>query len=333
MRQHDLSFANFVVRFGVDEVLLDYAEEIVVPAFLNDSHARRYGDTELLFYNTRVRVLGRDGDVPVVAITGHFVKDTKLRRQQIFREGEGLVANSAEIESAPSAFFVLLLNNHRLLYFAETSGAPSLQTFQATAQQFLKSEWHRYVREELARVNITRRGSERLTLRQIQRRLPPPRLAVVQVAGQDAITQSIERFAKITQLRLKLVEPNDETDASDAVAAVEESLRPLEPSRLEVIASQPKGLNKEEVEKAVNEVSEGQNTHIVVTGEDESGLKMQADNDEFALNVPIEEPPAEDASLANTLYEKYQELAEAGKVKGLTTLAKVVEKLQRIAQG
>ena len=200
MRQHDLSFANFILRFGINEVLLDYVEEIVLPAFLNEDHIRRRGETELRFYNTQLRQLGTHEGVPVLGISGHFVKDTKLRRQQIFREGEGLVPLPAEIESAPSSFFVLILNNHRLLYFAETAGAPPLSSFGATVEHFLRAEWHRYTREQVEYENVTRRGVERLTLKQVQRRIPTPIVEVVRVAGQDAITDSISRFGKITQL-------------------------------------------------------------------------------------------------------------------------------------
>lgn len=330
MRQHDLSFANFILRFGPDLVLLDYIEEIVLPAFLNEGHIRKRGDTELRFYNTRLRELGAHEGVPVLGITGHFVKDTKLRRQQIFREGEGLVPLPAEIESAPSSFFVLILNNHRLLYFAETAGAPPLSTFGATVERFVRTEWHRYTRERLEHENVTRIGVERLTLRQLQRRIPTPYVEVVRVAGQDAITHSIARFGKITQLKLKLLQPNDETDASEAISAVEESLRPLEPSRLEVVASQPKGLNKEEVERAVTEVAEGQNTHIVVDGQDEAGLKMQADNDEFALSVPVEDPPEDDGELTKVLFQKYQQLALEEKVKGLIGSARIADAIRRL---
>lgn len=190
MRQHDLSFANFILRFGIDEVLLNHAEEIVLPAFLNDDNVRRYGETEYRIYNAKLRTLPSTDSKLVLAITGHFVKDTKLRRQQIFRQGQGLVANSAEIESAPSSFFVLILNNHRLLYFAETASAPTLDAFKATVEHFLRAEWALYLRRQITRENITRRGPSRLTLADMRKRVPTPVLSVIRVAGSEAITES-----------------------------------------------------------------------------------------------------------------------------------------------
>lgn len=330
MRQHDLSFANFILRFGLEEVMLDYAEDIVIPAFTRESNVRKYGDTSFRFYNVHFANVSEDADHPRLTLSGHFVKDTVLRREQIFRRDRGLVDDHFEIESAPSSFFVLILNNHRLLYFAETHGAPDLSAFQTTAAHFLKQEWRAYISRRLEHDNVTRRGSERITVRQLQRRIPPPQLSVIPVAGQDAITETIQKFKKVSQVKFKLVEPNDEIDASEAVAAVEKAFRPMEPKRLEVVAAQPNGLNKDEVVRTITEASETPNTEIIVDGEDGEGLKLKADNDHFALSVPIGDPPEDDDGLRDTLLDKFDELADNEKVKRPATTQPVLEKLKRI---
>lgn len=323
MRQHDLSFANFILRFGLDDVLLNYAAEIVIPAFRRTDLVRTYGETTFRFYNVEFTQIGKEDDVPVLALSGHLVKDTVLRRQQIFRPAKGLVEDEAQIESAPSSYFVLILNNHRLLYFAETAAAPPLDAFRTTTEYFLRAQWRDYISARHAHVNVTRRGVERISMQQLRKETPPPYLSIVRVAGEDAITESIERFRKIKQVRFRLVQPNDEIDASKTVAAVEQTFRPLEPKRLEVIASGPKGLNKDETKKIVGEASEGQNTEIIVDGEDQGGLAMKADNDEFALSVHIEDPPHEDGDLRSRLVRAYQALVNAGKVKRLPTPARM----------
>ncbi len=331
MRQNDLSFANFILRFGLEEVLLDHAEDILIPAFTNNANVRSYGDTNFRFYDVHFRKIDEEDGVPTLALSGHFVKDTVLRRQQIFRRDRGLVEDEAEIESAPSSFFVLILNNHRLLYFAETASAPPLEAFETTALYFIKLEYRNYLRRRQDHANVTRRGVDRLTLDQLRRQIPPPRLAVVPVAGQDLITETIQRFKLIKQVRFKLVEPNDEIDASKAVAAIEKAFRPMQPRRLEILAGDPKGLDKAETARAIGEASEGHNTEIIVDGVDHAGLKLKADNDEFALSVPIEDPPASDAGLAAKLVQTYKDLVAAGKVKKLPTPANVVEKIARLA--
>lgn len=42
MKKHSAVFANLICRFN-DEVLLDYAEKIVIPAFTKDTYVRSYG--------------------------------------------------------------------------------------------------------------------------------------------------------------------------------------------------------------------------------------------------------------------------------------------------
>jgi len=333
VRQHDLSFANFILRFGPEEVLLDYAEEIVLPAFLAEGNVRKYGETEFRLFDVELAEVGREDDDPILALSGHFIKDTVLRRQQIFRRGQGLIEDVAEIESAPSAFFVLILNNHRLLYFAETVAAPTLDNFRSTIEYFLRQRWHAYVRAQLERENVTRRGAERLTLATMRRRIPTPVLAIVPVAGEDAIAEVVQRFGIIKQVRFKLVEPNDELDASETVAAVERTFRPLEPDRLEVIASQPKGLNKVETTRAIVEASEGHNTEIAIDGEDPEGLRMKADNEQFALSVPIEDPAAEDRGLREQLVAAYQRLVDEGKVRRLPSPARALQRIRRLVAG
>lgn len=327
MRQNDLAFANFILRFGVTEVLLDYAEEIVIPAFMDEGHFRTYGETTFRFYDVKFTEIGEEDGTPILALSGHFVKDMVLRRQQIFRRERGLIEDEAAMESAPSSFFILILNNHRLLYFAETSAAPPLEAFATTAQHFLRLEYRKYISHRHEYINVTRRGVDRISLQQLRRDLPPPVLAVVPVAGQDTIEEILGRFGIIKQIRFKLIEPNHEIDASATVAAVEETFRPLAPSRLEVVAAAPAGLNKDEAARTITEASEGHNTEIIVDGEDHAGLKMKAENEEFALSVPIQNPPENDAALRSRLVQAYDALVAAGKVRKLPSPARAVQKI------
>lgn len=330
MRQNDLAFANFILRFGIEEVMLDYAEEIVIPAFTNRANVRTYGDTNYRFHDVYLTKIAEEDGEPIITLSGHFVKDTILRRQQVFRPDRGIVEDSAEIESAPSSFFILILNNHRLLYFAETANAPTLDNFSVTSQSFLREEYRRYLRDEKGNINITRIGPERLSLSDLKRRLPPPVLTVVPVAGQDLIEEIVARFGKIKEVRFSLNEPNDEIDASQAVAAVEEAFRPMRPKRLELVASDPQGLDKDEAARAITEVSEGQNTNVTINGTDVAGLRMKAQDDEFALTTPISDPPHDDLSLRKLLFNTYTNLVGEGKVRRLPTTDKAIAKIRQL---
>lgn len=330
MRQHELSFANLIVRFGLEAALLDYAEEIVLPAFLGEQLAREYGETTYRLFGVELTRLDTEGNVPVLALSGHFIKDTILRRHQVFRPKQGLIEDEAAIESAPSSYFVLVLNNHRLLYFAETAAAPTIESFGATVQFLLRARWHRYIRERRDHLNVTRRGVERLSVRDLQRQLPPPFVSVVKVAGQDEIADSIDRFQRITSLRIDLIQPNEETDASKAISSVEKLLRPTDPSSLYISATKTAGLEKPETKEAVEDLTRGQNAHITVSGYDEQKSKIKADNDEFALSVPIKDPPENDNALRKFLWAIYKKLTSDGKVHRPPTPSHMEAKLKAI---
>jgi len=134
MRQHSAAFANFICKFG-DKNLLDYAEEVVIPAFTRDTYVRSFGDrTHYHFYEVELLNLAEQGKYPIWVLAGRFIKDTELRREQIFDEEKGLIKDEQSMQSAPSAFFILILNNHRLIYFPETAHAPDLSAFKSTVR-------------------------------------------------------------------------------------------------------------------------------------------------------------------------------------------------------
>ena len=95
MRQHVAAFANFVCRFGDERVLLDYATEIVRPAFFDDTLIRTYGKSHFFFYEAELVKLADDKNKPVVGIAGRFVQNTLLTREQIFDEKRGIIHDEA----------------------------------------------------------------------------------------------------------------------------------------------------------------------------------------------------------------------------------------------
>lgn len=47
-RKSELEFANFILKFGQERALIDFAEEIVIPAF-SSGLERFYGETKHFF--------------------------------------------------------------------------------------------------------------------------------------------------------------------------------------------------------------------------------------------------------------------------------------------
>src|SRR5688572_4864705 len=119
--EREMEIANFVCLFGDQGTLLDYLREIVEPAFFGERE-RKYGESRYLFLEVTWVNVGT-ANVPSPAIAGRFVKDTKLVQEQQLVDGE-LEPADDELDSAPSAVFVLILEGHRLLYVREHIGSP-----------------------------------------------------------------------------------------------------------------------------------------------------------------------------------------------------------------
>lgn len=325
MRKGSVAFANFILTFGEEGGLLENYE-LALPAFTTDTFVREYGKTNYHFYDVAVTQIDDVDGTPVVVVSGHFVKDTLLDREQIYEAGQGLVSDRQSMRSAPSAYFVLVLNTHRLVYFAETGHAPELSTFEATVVNFLRRVRENRVRE------IHSDSSNQLSLAAIRREIPRPTLTVVPLSEADQIAAYIQRFARIERVRLRLIKPNEETDASTVVAAVRERFGPLAPRQLDINIQSSDGLDRDAAIKAVEETAQSGNTDIKLVGEDAEGTKLEGSNDKFALTTELNEPAAGDANLRYQLYKLYGRFVAAGKIKVQDTSEKALKYLAQIVE-
>lgn len=324
VRKGSVAFANFVCTFGDKGGLLDFSE-IVIPAFTTDTLVRRYGSNHFHFYNVEVVELGDAGGDSILGISGHFVKNVQLTREQVFHPTGGLVKSKDSMESSPSSYFLLILNTHRLIYFAETAHAPDLKSFEATVSHFIKK-----VRSD--RVNQSYRNAVGgITRRTLEERLPRPTLKVVPLSEPERISEYLARFSTIKTVRFRLIRPNHETDASEVVSAVRGRFGPLQPDRLDIIASRSDGLDKDEVTQAVEEATGTGNTNVDLSGEDLEGLRLRGNNEQFALTVDLDKPAKSDEGLRNQLYGKYTALLASGKIKIGAGLNGASDKLAKIA--
>lgn len=324
MRKDTVAFANFICTFGTAGAMLDNWD-IVGPALLSDTFVRKYGKNFYHFYNAELVKMGEDNGVPVLAVCGHFVKNVNLTREQTFDEKGNLVKSPASMPSSPSAFFVLVLNTHRLVYFAETAHAPDLKSFEATAAHFIKK-----VREHKIDVEY-KEADGAITKKSLQENLPRPVVNVVPLAENEQLSDFIDRFKKIKSVKFRLIKPNHETDASEVVSAVRESFGAMKPEHLDIVASSPGTLEVADVKRVVSEAAEVGNTEIKIAGEDHDGDRLHGSNDEFALTVDLPDPQTSDQGLRLQLYGIYKGLVGAGKIKLGAGLDHAVDKIKTLA--
>ncbi len=151
-RPKRLEYYNLHCKFG-EYNLLDFAQEFVLPTFEDKTMRRETKSGTYFLHDVElVPLFDANSGTPtsntrLLAIAGRLIKDTTVERLQIFDvEEDKLVQDEQTLRSAPSAIFVLILNNHKLLYLRETYDAPAPATFGLTLQTLINRKRHEYLR-------------------------------------------------------------------------------------------------------------------------------------------------------------------------------------------
>lgn len=311
MRQHLTVFANFICKFG-DLNMADLFQEVVLPAFTDDTLVRAaYGSSFHLLDVELIASLSRDHPEP--AIAGQFVRDHYLRRTQKLDHDTGaLVADEATLQSSPSAFFVLLLRDHRLVYFAETPQAPDLKLFASAMERFITEKYHAYIDRLKAQAKA---AGERITKKALRERIKPPTLEVVPLTSQDDLEAFIARYQKLQRVDVTVHRKNDEISTAALLRNTDAWNELLKGQRTKISTSDSAGLDKEGATKALREMGDGANETIRLFGEDENGDRLVGDNDEFSVKVMIEHLAGDAKAKAIGLFAKFREMVGRGLIK------------------
>jgi hypothetical protein len=283
------SFANLTCRFGETFVLTDLLQEVVLPAFFTESHTRRHGFSSYLLRNVGVADVSVDGlDTPQLTIYGRLIKNTLLIRTQVYSPEAGLVADEGWIESAPSSFFALDLNNHKLIFQEETQSAPTLGNFAATLESFIRRELDSYIRALHA---LSQQTEEPKTFRQLRDEFPPPEVEITPLATAGTVSSFIEAFSILERAEFKLLSTNLETPQGnnfELIRAMKDGAR-ADTTRL--IHENKKGLNKEEITREATEAAESGNQKVLLRGLGEDGAVLKGSNEDLKLQVRIPDLP------------------------------------------
>ncbi|ELW9446578.1 hypothetical protein [Burkholderia orbicola] len=290
-----VSFANFICKFG-EKNLLDVAEDIVLPAFLDCDKLkpRSYSDTRYFFYQTQLLNLGSRRS-PVLAIAGRFIKDTTLRSEQVFENGRGLVRKVGSLDSAPSAIFVLLLNSHKIIYCPETAHSPSISSFRSTAYNYIRQSQNKFIQEEYDRRVEVRNlaiesgddSIERVTKKKLWEEFPLSTLDVVPIPSALSLSEFIKRYRQLSSISLRVLQTNSELDNSKLLEAIRTTGGQLgaKNSQITHSAGDNRTLDTNEAVVQLRAVAMDGNVDVRLSGKDSSGNKLIGNNEEFRLRV------------------------------------------------
>lgn len=309
MRQNHAEFANFLCHFGRDKVLLDYAESVVLPAFTDDSMIRSRGSENpkhYYFYDVGLEIVQDHGRDPILGISGRFVKDVSLVRTQVFDKTQGLIEDYQTMDSSPSSFFLLVLNNHQLAFYPETSYAPTISEFQSTVRRFFFDKYEEFIDAQHKTLNDSRDKSKKgskVTKKKLREDHPPPNVDIVPLANSQSIRDFVLQFDVLKRLEFRLLRPNPTFDAEEAFGQVRGVLSDLGADNAKLTTSNVEdGLNKEAAVTVINQAALGGNQEVSLQGVTYNGTDIRGSNEDFKATVPVSNVDGTRRGLVEVLY-------------------------------
>lgn len=327
----NMEMANLICRFGEKNVLLDLEEEVVLPSFFDSSLIRTYDKTSYFFYDVEA-IKFEEKEETVVCVVGRFIKDTTLEREQIFDRKNGLVQDSNSMRSSPSALFLLILNNHRLIYVKETRDAPSKETFRSTLLNFIRSKHKQFIDSEYERQNIE--SDQKVTKKSLYERYPRPSLDLIPLTSDESIESFVRKYETLKYIEISLSDRNDENDNDPFFQELQKRKDSLGSDKSVVQHRNSKGLDKERAISEIEEATAQGNQKVKLNGVDSEGDVLRGNNDEFQLRTPLDGLSKKPSKAAVKLYETFNTHIDDGLVKVPATsqktkgiIAKIVERL------
>lgn len=211
--------ANFNCTFGTNhEPLLNYFFEILYPAFIKESENSENNKSFILENIQLSRVRGN------FMLTGIIIKRTTLEVKSRYINGQ-LTQTNNRYKSDPFSYFIINLNNHRMILVKNQNGSPTLSNFSTLASKLLK----KYVRE----LNKDKLKEEKL---------PEPNLNIVAIPFKGKIQEELKKVKKVNQVILRFYPLNGDIIENDTVDHLLESLEKIESNSGNITYNSPKNI-------------------------------------------------------------------------------------------
>lgn len=253
--------------------------------------------------------------LPVLGISGRIVKNTKLKRDQIFRTKGGIIEDKSELETAPSSTFLLILNNHRLILCKEVPGAPTIKNFQSTSQYCLKEQYKRFIDKKYESAKALRDKNpdlDRVTKKSIVDEYPYPSLRITPLSDKESLKDFVERLKHIDKVTIKLLPTNrEEIDNDDFWSDFGRRREEMNSKTAKVEFSNSKeGLDGKKVYEQASSASNLGNSEVNFKGYDEHGDTILGSNDDFSLTIELDELSKNAERAAHEKYAQFQHLVK-----------------------
>ncbi len=307
-----------------------------MPSFQEMRYVRHLKDKgDYFFLDTKVVVLDDNPEAPVLGIAGRVVKNTKLKREQIYRPEGGIIEDRSELETAPSSTFLLILNNHRLVLSKEVPGAPTIQNFQSTSQYCLKKRHQQFVNGVYEKEKTRRKKNpelDRVTKKSLYEKYPVPVLRITPLSDRESLRAFVDRLEHIDKVTIKLLPTNkEEIDNDDFWSDFGRRREEMNSKNAKVeFANASEGLDNDKVYDQASSASSLGNSEIKFKGYDAQGDTIRGSNEDFNLTVELEDLPKDAERAAREKYAQFKHLAKSNVVSMPAVAASVINKIKDI---
>lgn len=345
-KKFPVHYANFVCHFGEAE-LLDYLNEIVVPAFTRGG-VRTFKDGTYRLNSVEVLDLGAAKADQEMAICGRLIKDMIVRSEQRYdARTDTVVPDKKMMETAPSALFVLLLASHKLIYLSETAHAPGMESFRSTISSLLSKARIAYIDdvtmrskmgaltdEETARFSVIAEADasvedeeilqitgieegnpKKLTKKRLRELLPPADLEILALSNDEELRAFVSRFKTLQSATLRLIKPNSELDNDDFLAQMRGNADKAGSQTSSLVYRNPDGLNKAQIVTQFETAASEGNTEIKLDGKDAVGQTLRGSNNEFKVVSYLTSLPGGILLTAQAMFSAFKQQRASGLIK------------------
>ena len=311
--------ANFVCKFNENN-LMDLFDEIVYPAFTSQKNWKvKQGN----FFFKDVQLINLDEkSEKTLALVGRFVRDTVLKSPQRYNYESGdLIQGEQEMQTSPSAIFVLILNNHRLIYLKETAYAPTIEMFRKTALTFLRRE--------------TRSHMEALPKEHRQEFIQQyglPDLRITPLTSKQSLASFVRSYNLLETVKITLKSRNnDEINNADFIDSLQEISESVNSKATVLTYQNTDGLDKEEMIEQIEKTTKHTNQHVQLIGRSLTGEVVKGDNDNFKIVQSISGVDlGQLKNTAKSLFKRLKKLKENKSISLPETESNVKEKLENL---
>lgn len=207
MQTKQMYIADLNVVFGrEEEPLINYLEDIVLPALQSGTYIESSERTRYIFESVRINEIEENEYV----IQGILIKDTILDIMSEYSREKGLEKTNKHFKSSPYSVFIIYLKNHRMMLVKNQTGSPDLRGFGAAFRECIK--------QYVVKQNQSRKSGANDIL-------PMPKTHIAGIKTVQSVKEALRDVDKISQLVFKFYPLNAEWDYDSVFGEIDKKIR------------------------------------------------------------------------------------------------------------